>query len=90
MQELDFGRIERLMVVDGEPLFNPKPHVVRIVALEKETGLRPERSRANFALKGTLRELFRYLDILDRPAMVSITVQHGLPVRLTIEDVGAA
>ncbi len=90
MQELDFGRIERLMITDNEPLFDPKPRVVRIVALEKDTCLRPERSPVDFALKGTLRELFRHLDTLDSPAMVSITVQHGLPVRLTIEDIDPA
>jgi hypothetical protein len=90
MQEVNFGRIEHLRIVGGEPQHQPKPRLLRIVALQKESGPRPERSRSDFALKGMLRELFRHLDTLHRPSVVSITVQHGLPVRLTIEEVPEA
>ena len=86
MQEIHFGRIERLLIRDHQPQWRPAPRILRDVALGK--GSRPRRrgARGDFQLKGTVRDLFRHLDRLSDGTMISLIIQDGLPVRLIIEE----
>jgi len=38
MQEINYGRIERLEVRDGEPVFDPPPIVLRLFLFGKDNG----------------------------------------------------
>ena len=42
MQRLNFGRIEDLHVLNGEPLFDPPPRVFRDVRPGRDNGPRPQ------------------------------------------------
>ena len=53
MQRLNFGRIEDLIVRDGEPVFDPAPKVIQKVKIGGENGPRPELSCEDFLLKKT-------------------------------------
>ena len=44
MQRLNFGRIQNLVVRDGEPVFDPAPKVIQKVKIGGENGPRPELS----------------------------------------------
>lgn len=86
MQELNFGRIERLRVHDGEPVLEPAPNILRDVVFGKTNAPNPARAKDDFALKEQVTQLF---DLFDRERSVtveSLVVQNGLPVRMTVAD----
>ena len=88
MQEIRFGSIEGLEVRDGEPVTDPSPVIVRDIALGKENGPHPARSKEDFALKRPPQELF---DLFDREQNIRIDrliVQAGLPLRLRVRGPG--
>jgi len=89
MQELEFGYIDGLRVVTGEPQFSPRPRRRRVVSLTAESAREAKRSSREYQLR-TLQALFRRLDSIVGEATVSIVVQHGLPVRLTIDETDEA
>lgn len=84
MQEVNFGRIEVLRVVEGEPVMDPAPRVLRDFLLGKSNASHGARNRDDFVLKEAVIELF---DLLDREGSVtveSLVVNNGLPVRMTV------
>lgn len=89
MQELNFGQVRDLVVRDGEPVFDPPPRVVREVKFGGENGPRPEAAKADFALKVQVRELFAQLEALGDGLVECIEVKHGLPFKMTVEEVTA-
>ena len=86
MQRVNFGRIDGLVVRNGEPIFNPPPRVVREVKFGGENGPHPKTSSEDFLLKSQVRELFAQFDELGNAAIHSIEVKHGLPFRMTVEE----
>ena len=86
MQRVNFGRIERLLVRRGEPVFDPPPHVVREIKFGGENGPRPEACREDFLLKGQVRELFAQLDALGDGVVAVIEIKHGLPFKMEVAD----
>jgi len=51
MQEINYERIERLEVRDGEPVFDPPPTVLRLFLFGKDNGPNASRGNDGFALK---------------------------------------
>ena len=89
MQEINYGLIEGLVILDGEPVFDPPPRVVRDVRFCAENGPRPESVIEDFALKAQVRDLFAHLDALGNGTIRRLEVQHGLPFRMQVEEVPA-
>lgn len=85
MQRLNFGRIERLTVRRGEPVFDPAPRIVQDIKIGGENGPRPELVRNDFALRSQVMELFEHFTRLGDGAVETLEVKHGLPFRLVIE-----
>ena len=92
MQQMNFGRIENLLVQKGEPVFAPPPRLVREIRLGGENGSRPEAGVADFALKAPVVELLAHLSEIGSGRIESLEVRHGLPQRLVLvaEAVGGA
>lgn len=86
MQQVNFGRIENLVVTDGQPVLSPPPRVVREVKFGGENGPRPEASIEDFALKAQVVELLRYMDELQDGVIGVLEIQRGLPFRMAVED----
>ena len=86
MQGLNFGRIEGLVVRDGEPDFDPPPRIVREVKFCAENGPRPETAKADFALKKEVIELLDLLSNIGNGVIRFLEVKRGLPFRMTIEE----
>jgi hypothetical protein len=86
MQQINFGRIEGLLVRNGEPTFDPPPIVIREVKFGGENGPRPECGVDNFALKAQVVELIQQLDDLGDGTVETIEVKHGLPFRMLLAD----
>jgi hypothetical protein len=79
MQRLNFGRIERLLIRDGEPVLEPKPRIVREHKFCAENGPRPELASPNCSLKSQVCDLLQLLDDVGDGYLDSLTVKNGLP-----------
>ena len=85
MQRLNFGRIQNLVVRDGEPVFDPAPKVIQKVKIGGENGPRPELSCEDFLLKKQTVELLEAIADLGDGTVLIIDVKHGLPFAVEIE-----
>src|SRR5262245_27326265 len=89
MQDLNFGRIEGLVLRDGEPVVDPLPCRRREVEFCSENGPRPELVIEDFVLKAQIVELFDCFDRLQNGSIDAIEVKHGLPFRMIVTEVVA-
>jgi len=90
MQQVAYGRIEQVLVVNGEPLLNPPPRMVREIKFAANNGPRPESVKNDFVLKAQVVDLFAQMEALGNGMIRTIEVQRGLPFRMTVEEVCAA
>lgn len=90
MQALSFGRIEQLVVADGEPIFRPPPKVVRELRFGAKDDSRPRLALADFVLKAEVREMFAAIAGVGNGIVDCIEVRHGLPFRLIISEAAEA
>jgi hypothetical protein len=88
MQSLNFGRIEQLVVEQGEPVFGPNTRVVREHKFGGENGPRPEAALSDFPLKGQVIELFGLLDQIRDGTVDLLEIKHGVPFRTFVADSG--
>jgi hypothetical protein len=86
MSDINYGRIERLVVSGGEPVFEPPPKVVRKIKIGGENGPRREDVTRDFLLKAKVKEFFDHLAGLGSGTITRIEVQAGLPFSLEIEE----
>jgi len=86
MQQINFGRVENLVIKDGQPVLSPPPRIIREVKFGGENGPRPEASIEDFALKIQVIELLRYMDELQDGVIDVLEIKHGLPFRMAVED----
>jgi hypothetical protein len=84
MQAKNFGRIEDLIVRNGEPVLEPPPTFVREVKFGGENGPRPESGAADFRLKAQIVELFDEFDRLGNGTLTVLEFKHGLPFRMFV------
>jgi len=89
MQGLNFGRIERLVVRDGEPVFDPPPQVLREFRPGGDNAGRPESRLDDFELKRDVLELLDHLESLGNATIQLIEVKHGLPFKALVEEAAA-
>ena len=85
MQQIGFGRVDDLVVQDGEPVFNPMPRIIQDIKLGAENVARPQPDSADFTLRSQVIELFAHLTELGNGTVQSIEVRHGLPFRLLVQ-----
>lgn len=89
MQDVNHGHIEGLTVRDGLPVRDPPPRVVRAVKFGGENEPRPEAAKVDFALKAQVRDLFAHMEAMGNGVVQCIEVKHGLPFKMTVEEVSA-
>ncbi len=88
-QQINFGRVQTLVIQSAEPLVDPPPRVVREVKLGGENWPRPELGKTDFLIKKEVVELFSYFDELQDGVIDLIEIKYGLPFRLTVTEVFA-
>jgi len=86
MQTLNFGRVEGLVVRNGEPDFGRGLRAVRTVKMAGSNGPRPEARSEDFVLKREVINLLEYFDRLGGGVVRVIEVKHGLPFIIEIEE----
>lgn len=89
LQQINFGRLESLVIVRGEPIFDPPPRIVREIKLGGENGPRQELDAVNFVLKSQMIELLAFFDELQDGTIDVIETKHGLPFRMIVTEVAA-
>ncbi len=85
LQRINFGRIERLLVKSGMPVFDPPPRVIQKLKMGGDNAPRPEVDLQDFWLKRPTIEMLRAIADLGDGVVLSIDVKHGLPFSLEIE-----
>jgi hypothetical protein len=85
-QELNFGRVQGLVVRGGEPVLDPRPRVVQEVKFQADNEPRPERTSPDFQLKAQQVELMALLDRVQDGIIDWIECRHGLPFRAAVPE----
>jgi len=86
MQALNFGRIEQLAIIAGDPAFDPPPKVTREVKFGSKNGQRPELSLHDFVLKSEVRALFDAIAEIGDGVIDVLVVKHGLPFSMQVAE----
>jgi hypothetical protein len=87
LQKTNYGRIEGLCVRDGQPIFDPRPRIVKDVNLGAvDSGARPELESGDFVLKREHVELFEQLRRFGNGTIDRLEIKGGLPFLLTLEQ----
>ena len=85
MQHINFGRIEHLTVIDGEPFWETgPPRIVQSILIGKDSKPSQQCDQLDFNLKKQIIELFEFFDQERDLRIDRIDVQNGLPVRVLI------
>jgi len=89
LQQINFGRLESLVVRDGQPILDPMPRKVLEIKFDSENGPRAELGIADFLLKKQVVELFAFFDELQNGVIDVLEIKHGLPFRMIVTEVPA-
>src|SRR3954466_5096327 len=81
LQVLNFGRVESLRIVGGEPVLDPPPRTIVEYKFAFDTGHRPELALDDFVLKAPVVELFAHFDRIQSGVIDSLEIRHGMPFR---------
>lgn len=82
VRTIHFGRIENLMVRDGQPLFDSGETVVKEVKFGGENT--PRTGHATAPLTDRTVEMFRYFDSLGDCHVRFLEVKHGRPFKMNV------
>ena len=83
IEKLVFGRIEQLLIQNGEPLYERATRIVQEIKLGSEPERRPDRSSADLTLKKEFESLFNHLTQI-RDGIVDIEIRHSIPFKLVL------
>jgi len=86
MQELEYGWIEHLQVVKGEPVLQPPPRIVHNVHLGKARPGGQAPPDSGFQLKKQIVELFDLFDREQTFKIEKLEVHDGLPFKIDYPD----
>jgi hypothetical protein len=86
LQTINYGQIQRVSVLGGDPIFEPAPVVVIDAKLYRDDGPRPELALTDFVLRDDVRRLMARLDDAESGTIQRIEVRAGLPRRVVVES----
>ncbi len=89
LQQVNFGRVESLVIVNGEPVFDPPTRIVREIKFGAENGPHPELGSSDFLLKSQVVELMAFFDDLQNGVIDVLEIKHGLPFRVVMTELPA-
>jgi hypothetical protein len=81
MHEHQFGRVENMRVLAGEPILDHDVRVVHVVRLGGENATN-EAASEEYELKRPVRDLFDRLSRLENGTVLKLEFRHGLPFAL--------
>src|SRR5262249_9196756 len=84
MQEIQFGKIEGLVVKGGQPVLEPLPEIVREYKFGGDNESHPGLNATDFLLKSQVVDLLRQVDLIGDGLIQVLEVKHGLPFRMFV------
>lgn len=84
MQEMNFGRITRIVVCEHEPHFDAARHCQKVFKPGGDNDARTEVTLSDFVLKRPVMDLLGIFDALRDVKITTLTVQDGLPIGFSI------
>jgi hypothetical protein len=84
IEALGFGVIERLLIRDGLPCYDPEPRIIQAIKLGAEPEQKSAQTGADLTLKREFDSLFEQLARL-RDGVIDIEVRHKAPFRLVLK-----
>ena len=89
MQGINFGRVENLVIRNGQPVLASPASIVREFKFGSDNAPRPELDADDFVLKRQLVELFDLLDDYGDGVIEVLEIKHGMPFRMTVMEKAA-
>jgi len=86
IQRVNFGRVENLLIIGGEPVFKPAPRMVQTVKLGGDNERRVETGIEDFQLTSPVLDMLDQLTDLGDGRIERLDVRHGLPFFMEIEQ----
>lgn len=86
MQEIHYGRIEGLVVRNGEPVIEPNTKVLRDVKLGPQAKRRPIIIDRDYLDKSQVSDMLRQFRRLGDGIVQSLEIHNGLPFRMQIVE----
>ena len=86
MQRLNFGYLENLRVVDGEPELHEDFKSAATYRFPGEKSLRPEFCLDDFVLQDEVNSFIETLEEMYCRRIAKIEIRHGLPFKMEVED----
>jgi len=86
MQKINFGRIEGLLIDDGEPVLNSSFRIVRKIRFGAENCPRREFKANDFVLKTQVVDFFIQLEHLKNGTVNGLEIKDGLPCLMNVEE----
>jgi hypothetical protein len=86
MARVNFGRVENLRIVLGEPQWLPRPRVLRSVRFDGASKPRRELTRGDFVLKAEQVALLAELDAIDNGSVALLDVKAGMPAAMLVDE----
>ena len=86
MQKINFGRLQNLLVRNGEPDLTQGVLAVRTIKLDGDNGARPEIALEDYQLRSETVRLVKHLVAMERGLVKTVEIRHGLPVFVEVEQ----
>jgi hypothetical protein len=83
IEALGFGVIERLLISEGTPCFDPEPTIIQTIKLDSAPKRQPAPNSADITLRKEFENLFDRFSRL-RDGAVNVEIRHGVPFRLVV------
>ena len=84
MDDIGFGRIERLVIRRGELVLDPWPTTVRAVKFGSAEAAMPKPLAGEFELRAEVAEFFEYVRGVDTGEIRCLALRHGRPFTMEI------
>lgn len=84
IQEIYYGKIERFVIRDGDPVIEPSTRILRDVKLGADLKKRPILIDRNYRDKPQVVEMLQQLRKLSDGVVHSLEIHDGLPFRMQI------
>ena len=86
MEVICFGRIEELVIREGEPVFSPEPRVFREVRFGRPHRQTADRDEKEFDIDKLHAELMGEFARIGNGVVECLEFKHGNPFRMTVRD----
>jgi len=86
MQKINFGRLQDILIRNGEPDLARGVLAVRTIKLDGDNDARRETAIKDYQLRSETVGLIRHLVAMESGLVKKVEIRHGLPVLIEVEQ----